>query len=108
MMKRVIAASTLGLALFFAMGSTAAAGCSCKVQKVCKRGGYAYVKRYRKVPVTCYKKKKYQVATECVETSTCQKMTCYKTRIKMVKSTCYKVEAYMKRVRVDADDVITH
>jgi len=105
-MKRVLISGLTGMALMATMIVPASAGCSCKVVKSCKSGEYRYVKRYRKVAVTCYKKRVYKVPTTCIETSTCEKMTCYKTKTKMVKSTCYEIEPYMKRVWVDANSVI--
>ncbi len=105
-MKKILATTAMGIALFAGMTTAASAGCSCTIKKNCTHGGYAYVKKYKKVAVTCYKKKTYQVPTSCVETSTCQKMTCYKTKTKMVKSRCYKVVPYMQKVRVDSSATI--
>ncbi len=106
-MKRVIASLASGLGMLILLSSSAnASGEGCCIIKPCKKGGYAYVKKYHKVAVKCYKKKYYKVATKCIETASCEPMTCYKTKVKMVPSTCYKTEAYMERVWVDARDNI--
>jgi len=105
-MKKVLATLALGSAMFIGATASASAGCSCTIKSNCTHGGYVYVKKYKKVAVTCYKKKTFQVPTTCVETTTCKRMTCYKTKTKMVKSRCYKVEPYMQKVWVDASGTI--
>ena len=105
-MKKIFATAAIGVALFAGMTTAASAGCSCTIKKNCSHGGYAYIKKYKKVAVTCYKKRTFQVPTKCVEVNTCQRMTCYKTKTEMVKSRCYKVVPYMKKVWVDSSATI--
>ena len=101
-MKKIFTTASIGVALLASITTTSSAGCSCTVKRSCSHGGYAYVKRYKKVAVPCSIKKTYKVRTKCVEVGTCQAMTCYKTKTKMINSTCYETEAYWKRVRVDS------
>ncbi len=105
-MKKILTSAALGVAIFAGMTASASAGCGCTIKRTCSHGGYAYVKKYKKVAVTCYKKKTYQVPTRCVEVNSCQRMTCYKTKTKMVRSRCYKVVPYMQKVRVDSSATI--
>ena len=101
-MKKLLTTTALGAALLAGITTTASAGCSCTVKQNCTHGGYAYVKKYKKVAVPCSIKKTYKVRTKCVEVNSCKAMTCYKTKTKMVPSTCYKTVAYWKKVRVDS------
>ena len=105
-MKKSIATTLLGLAIFGGMATSASAGASCIIKRNTPHGGYAYVKKYKKVAITCYKKRTFQVPTKCIEVNTCQRMTCYKTKTEMVKSRCYKVVPYMKKVWVDSSGTI--
>ena len=100
-MKRSVLKFFGALGILAITSSSANAGCC--IIKPCKKksGEFAYVKKFHKVPVSCYKKRFYKVATKCIETSTCNPMTCYKTKVKLVPSTCYKTEAYMEKVWVD-------
>ena len=105
-MKKIITGAAIGVALLAGMTTSASAKCSCVIKSSCTHGGYAYVKKYKKVAVTCYKKRTFQVPTKCVEVNTCQRMTCYKTKTTMVKSRCYKVVPYMQKVYVDSSATI--